>query len=95
MDELAAIIGTKTVNDEGKLRQHGGQHRFQICLRDALHRSYDLPFRDLMDGVDGYTPLAFSVSTLEYGVETQIAEATLGSRRRRSPVAIVVGRVFW
>jgi hypothetical protein len=97
MDELAAIIGTKTVNDEGKLRQHGGQHRFQICLRDALHRSYDLPFRDLIDGVDGYTPLAFSVSTLEYGVEAQIAPGDLGitpaalaGRYRRRPRLLVI-----
>jgi hypothetical protein len=38
VDKLAAVIGMKTVNDEGKLGQHGGQHRLQIGLRDALHR---------------------------------------------------------
>jgi len=97
MDELAAIIGMKTVNDEGKVRQHGGQHRFQICLRDALHGSYDLLLRDLIDGVDVIHAFSIFRVTLMYGVYAQIAGATLGirptalaDRYRRWPRLLVI-----
>ena len=36
VDELAAVIRVKAVDDKGELSQNRDQHRFQIGFRDAL-----------------------------------------------------------
>src|ERR1019366_9108322 len=52
VDELAAVIGVKAADAEGKLPQQGGQHRLQPGFADACSGGHDLPLRDLIDGVD-------------------------------------------
>ncbi len=50
VDELAAVVGVKATNAEGKLAEQGGQHRLQVGLADALASGHDLPLGDFIDG---------------------------------------------
>jgi hypothetical protein len=52
IDELGAIVGMKAPDDKGKTGQYAFQYRYQITLRYLFHRSYNLPLRDLVHGID-------------------------------------------
>jgi hypothetical protein len=72
VDELAAVIGVKAEDAEGKLPQHGLQHRLQPRLTDARAGGNDLPLRDLINGITVKNALSSGRIALMYGVDTQI-----------------------
>src|SRR5271167_5227746 len=75
-DKLAAIIGVKAADAEGKLPQHGGQHWLQPSFA-AWSRGHDLPLRDLVDGVDVVHAFGPRLIALVHGVDAQIARLAL------------------
>src|SRR6516164_5262917 len=58
VDELATVVGMKAANAEGELAQQGFEHGFQPGFADALGGGHDLPWCDLIDGVDVIHPLS-------------------------------------
>src|SRR5271154_1866320 len=66
--------------EERKLPEHGLQHRLQPGLADAGAGGNDLPWRDLIDGVDVIDAFASRRIALMDSVDAQIAGLTLRIR---------------
>ncbi len=78
VDKLAAVIGVKAAADaEGKLPEHGDQHRLQPGFADACGGGHDLPLRDLIDGIDVVDAFGPRLIALMHGVDAQIARLAL------------------
>src|SRR6476620_4638719 len=70
---------------KGELGQHRPQHRFQKGFTDAGNRRYDLPLRDLIDGIDVVHALAALLVALMDGIDAQ--EPRLSLRIGSAPFA--------
>jgi hypothetical protein len=105
IDELAAVVGMKTANPEGKLFQQGFQHWQQPEFGDLRGGGHDFPLGHLVDGVDVIQPFASVLIALMHRVDAQISGQALrlrlaslanGNRRRScglvAGVALPVGR---
>src|ERR1019366_5735308 len=72
-----AVIGVEAADAEGKLPDHGAQHRFQPGFADARHGGHDLPLRHFIDGVDVVDAFGAGPIALVYGVDAQISGLAL------------------
>jgi hypothetical protein len=85
VDELAAVIGVKAEDAEGKLPQQGGQHRLQPSFADARRGGHDLPLRDLIDRVNVVDAFGPRLIALMHGVDNADSRAGLADGAVAAP----------
>src|SRR6185312_7796668 len=81
----------KTQDAKRELGQHRVERRFQKLFADAGDRRYDLPLRDLIDGVDVVHALVARLIALMDGIDTQEPRLSLGI----GPAPLANGYLRW
>src|SRR2546423_11491598 len=78
VDVFASVIGVKSQNLKGKLRQYRLQYREQVRLTDLRHRAHYLPLRHLIDSVDVVHTLGPIQIALMYGIDADVPRSAIG-----------------